>query len=160
MTTAIEELAVQTGLALKQKRLTLTTAESCTGGGLGFWITSIPGSSEWFERGFVTYSDASKLEMLGVNPLTLKEFGAVSEQAAREMAEGALRNSRADVSISVTGIAGPSGGSVEKPIGTVWIAWAKRQAPTTVKGYHFSGDRQKIRLQVIEEALDKLLDML
>lgn len=156
----LEQIAEKTGLALKERGLKLVTAESCTGGGVSFWITSIPGSSAWFERGFVTYSDLSKTEMLGVKPVTLNKFGAVSEQAAREMAEGALRHSRADVSISITGIAGPSGGSVDKPVGSIWIAWAKREAKTVAKCYHFSGNRQKIRLQVIEEALDKVLDIL
>lgn len=159
MTSAIEELAIEVGSELQKQNLKLAAAESCTGGGLCYWVTSVPGSSNWFERGFVTYSDSAKEEMLGVNPLTIKAYGAVSEQTVREMAEGALNRSKANVSLSITGIAGPTGGSPLKPVGTVWIALAKRNSPAQVELHAFSGDRQAIRLQSIEIALKKLLEM-
>ncbi len=136
----------------------LATAESCTGGGLAEVVTSIPGSSAWFERGFVTYSNDAKSEMLGVSAETLRRFGAVSEQCAREMAEGALRHSRADIGVAITGIAGPEGGSADKPVGTVWIAWAGRDRPTVVVLKNFGGDRRAIRAQAVEAALEGLLN--
>lgn len=160
MITAIKKFVLETGQVLKQQGLRLATAESCTGGGLSYWLTSVPGSSDWFERGFVSYSDTSKIEMLEVKPKTLDLFGAVSEQTAREMAEGALHQSDADISIAITGIAGPAGGSPLKPVGTVWIAWAKYGAPTVAEMHLFSGDRQAIRLQTIARALEKLLEIL
>src|SRR6266516_4143909 len=111
MTTAMNELAAALGDALKKREWKLVTAESCTAGGLSYWITSVPGSSVWFDRGFVTYSNVSKEEVLNVNPITLSVFGAVSEQTAREMAQGALQHSQAQVGLSITGIAGPDGGT-------------------------------------------------
>src|SRR3990167_5136864 len=114
----LEPLAKELGTTLKPRGLLLATAESCTGGGLSYWITSVPGSSDWYERGFVTYSNAAKIEMLGVRSATLEKFGAVSEEIAREMALGALAHSKANVSIAVTGIAGPDGGTPDKPVGT------------------------------------------
>src|SRR3990167_3251020 len=119
MTDAIAKLAIATGIALKKHHLTLATAESCTGGGLSYWLTSVPHSSQWFERGFITYSNAAKIELLQVNPATLETFGAVSEPTAREMAEGALKHSQAKLSIAITGTAGPDGGTALKPVGTV-----------------------------------------
>lgn len=160
MTTSLEQLAKAAGDALKKQHLLLTTAESCTGGGLSFWITSIPDSSQWFDRGFVTYSNAAKVEQLGVSPITLETFGAVSEPTVREMAEGALANSEADISIAITGIAGPSGGTPDKPVGTVWIAWARLNSPTQTYVDVFTGDRTEIREKVIEKALSSLLDSL
>jgi nicotinamide-nucleotide amidase len=160
MTIAIEKFVKEIGEELKRRGLTLTTAESCTGGGLSYWLTSIPGSSTWFDRGFVTYSDAAKSDMLGVFTQTLEAFGAVSEQTAREMAQGALHKSRADISVAVTGIAGPDGGSIHKPVGTVWIAWMKRGFPVQSQLHTFSGDRYDIRIQSIETAFKKLLLML
>lgn len=153
----LKEAVLQVSDTLKQLKLKLTTAESCTGGGVSYWLTSVPGSSDWFERGFVTYSNNAKLEMLDVNAQTLAEFGAVSEETVREMAEGALEHSEADVSVAITGIAGPDGGTDEKPVGTVWIAWANRHGQTDCKAYAFTGDRQQIRILSMIEALRHLL---
>lgn len=152
----IENLAIETGKLLKERGLLLATAESCTGGGLSYWLTSVPGSSEWFERGFVTYSNSAKIDMLGVQSETLEQFGAVSEEVANEMADGALNYSPADISIAITGIAGPDGGTLEKPVGTVWLAWSHSMT-TLTKQYHFKGDRQSIRHQAMEQALSVLL---
>jgi nicotinamide-nucleotide amidase len=157
MTEKMEKVAEEIGQLLMQRGLMLTTAESCTGGGLSYVITEVPGSSDWFERGFVTYSNAAKIDMLGVKQATLETFGAVSEQTAREMAEGALSHSQATISIAVTGIAGPTGGSVEKPVGTVWIAWATPSHPTQTVHCLFTGDRRTIRTRTIERALTGLV---
>ncbi len=155
----LEQLAKEVGEKFKSRDLKLVTAESCTGGGLAYVITSIPGSSAWFERGFVTYSNASKEELLGVNPATLAAYGSVSAQVAQEMAEGALRHSQAEVSIALTGIAGPEGGSLEKPIGTVWIACANTRAITQSTHHLFTGDRTFVREHSIEAAL-KILSLI
>jgi nicotinamide-nucleotide amidase len=154
----IEALVEKAGLVLSARQITVVTAESCTGGGLGFCLTSIAGSSAWYERGFTTYSNAAKEELLNVNPDTLEQFGAVSEQTACEMAEGALVNSHADVSIAITGIAGPDGGSKDKPVGTVWIAYAGKNLATKAYVDIFPGDREAVRLSVIQRALEKLID--
>jgi len=151
----IDKLALSLGMELKNRGFLLTTAESCTGGGIGYWITSIPGSSAWYDRGFITYSNAAKMSMLNVSENTLQQFGSVSEQTAREMAEGALRNSDATLSIAVTGIAGPDGGSRLKPVGTVWIAFAAKTQETKAFMQIFSGNRQMIREQTIIAALNK-----
>jgi nicotinamide-nucleotide amidase len=156
MSELLEKLVTVLGQQLKRQGLRLATAESCTGGGLSYWITSVPGSSDWFERGFVTYSNAAKIEMLGVNSDILKKYGAVSAEVAREMAEGVLAHSPADISIAITGIAGPTGGSIEKPVGTVYIAWAKRDDITQTEMAVYSGDRQAIRHQAIQQALEKI----
>ncbi len=156
----IKTLAAETANQLQQQHLTLATAESCTGGGLSYWLTSIPGSSSWFERGYVTYTNAAKIDMLEVNPLTLQEFGAVSKQTVCEMAENAKRKSRTHIAIAITGIAGPSRGIESQPVGTVWIAWAVRDAAPVSEMMIFTGDRQHIRLASIEKALAKLLEML
>lgn len=157
MADSIEQLANQLGAQLKKRALKLVTAESCTGGGLSYGITSIPGSSEWFERGLITYSNLAKMELLGVLKATLHSYGSVSEQTAREMAMGALKNSAADISVAITGIAGPDGGTLDKPVGTVWIAVAGVGKETEAEQFLFTGDRQKIREKSIEEALKKLL---
>lgn len=149
-------LARTIGKLLIQKHLLLTTAESCTGGMVAEVITSIPGSSSWFERGFVTYSNQAKQEMLGVRQSTLEKFGAVSAETAQEMAEGALRHSHAQISIAVTGIAGPDGGSAEKPVGTVWFALAGKNLTTKTVQQLFHGDRQTIREQATEFGLQQL----
>ena len=152
-------LATELGAALKARGLMLVLAESCTGGLASAAITEIPGSSAWFERGFVTYSNEAKMEMLGVTAKTLEKFGAVSEETAREMALGALKNSHANVAISITGIAGPAGGTPEKPIGTVCFAWEfdDKIVSTTKK---ISGNRQQIRHLSVETALRELLKLL
>ncbi len=138
----------------------LVTAESCTGGGLAEILTRIPGSSNWFERGYVTYSNESKQELLSVSLETLEQFGAVSEETAMAMAEGALEKSHADFSVSITGIAGPDGGTEEKPVGTVCFAWCKRNEGGSTTRIHFDGDRIKVREQSCLLAMQGLIDML
>lgn len=155
---SITELVAEIAQLFKKNQLKLAVAESCTGGGLAYELTSIPGSSEWFERGFVTYSNAAKQEMLGVNAATLEQFGAVSEEVAQEMAEGVLKHSQAHISVAITGIAGPDGGTPQKPVGTVWIAWSGDDFPTTAQLYHLMGDRASIRKQAIHLALEGLLN--
>ncbi|NOX28109.1 MAG: CinA family protein [Gammaproteobacteria bacterium] len=137
----------------------LTTAESCTGGGVAQCLTSVSGSSFWFDRGFITYSNEAKQEMLGVSEELLEKHGAVSEQAVVAMARGALAHSRAQASLAVTGIAGPSGGTSEKPVGTVWFAWAL-ETETKTACQVFAGDRQAIRQQSEKFSLQGLLDFL
>jgi len=156
---ALIELAENLGTLFIQRGWTLTTVESCTGGGLAYAITSISGSSDWFERSFVTYSDTAKQEMVDVKTQTLQQYGAVSKQTAIEMAAGGLAHSHATVSLSITGIAGPSGGSVDKPVGTVWIAWVGKQHSMQTQHYVFQGNREAIREQAIREALYSLLQL-
>jgi len=156
----LEQLAQAVGHVLRQRGLTLAIAESCTGGWIAQSITSIEGSSAWFERGFVTYTNVAKRELLGVSATTLARQGAVSEGTVRAMAEGALANSHADVALAVTGIAGPGGGSAEKPVGTVWIAWAGKRLETVGRRYSFSGDRAQVRRQSVAAALSGLIDFL
>ena len=139
--------------------LMLTVAESCTGGGIAKAITSLAGSSRWFDRGFVTYSNLAKTEMLGVPMATLDAYGAVSEQTATLMAEGALANSHAGISVAVTGIAGPEGGSDLKPVGTVCFAWSYQHTTRTTTA-QFAGDREAVREQAILMAIQGLLDLL
>lgn len=160
MTRIIKQLALQLGQHLKKRRLKLATAESCTGGGLAYFITDIPGSSEWFERGFVTYSNASKEDLLDVKTATLDQYGAVSQQVAHEMAEGALANSQAEVAIAITGIAGPDGGSLTKPVGTVWFGWSGNHMNTVTDVRNFAGDRQAVREQAIQFALETLIQFI
>lgn len=135
----------------------LVTAESCTGGWVAQSITAIAGSSAWFDRGFVTYSNAAKQEMLGVPEVTLSRHGAVSEATARAMAQGAIAHSRGDWVIAITGIAGPGGGSPDKPVGTVCFAWAQRDGGCEAQTCCFDGDRQAIREQSVIHALQGLL---
>lgn len=153
----IKELVIHLGSALQQHHWSCATAESCTGGGLAYAITSFPGSSAWFDRGFITYSNQSKQDLLGVTSDTLSLHGSVSEAVAIEMAQGALKHSMAQLAISITGIAGPSGGSVDKPVGTVWIGLAAINSPTTAMTYYFHGDREQIREQTIITALEQLI---
>jgi nicotinamide-nucleotide amidase len=152
-------LARQLGEALKAHGMTLVTAESCTGGGVAQAVTRISGSSAWFDRGFVTYSNTAKEEMLGVSPETLDQHGAVSEQTVREMAEGALQYSRAQVALAVSGIAGPTGGTPEKPVGMVWFAWASGDTVNTVC-HRLPGDRDGIRTRSVQIALQGALNLL
>jgi nicotinamide-nucleotide amidase len=135
----------------------LASAESCTGGLIAAACTSIAGSSDWFERGFVTYSNAAKTEMLGVSPALIAAHGAVSEPVARAMAEGALARSAADLAVAVTGIAGPGGAVPGKPVGTVWLAFARRGAPTLAEGVLLPGDRAAVRAQTVALALQRVL---
>lgn len=156
----VNPFAKKLGELLTQQGALVTTAESCTGGGLSYTITTVPGCSAWFERGFVTYTNRAKIEMLQVSEQTLNAHGAVSEETAKEMAKGALLVSRADYSIAITGIAGPTGGSKEKPVGTVWIACAKRDEFTYASCHHFSGGREEIRADSVQQALKNLLSVL
>lgn len=155
----IIELAARTGRLLQGGGLLLVTAESCTGGGVAQAITEIAGSSEWFERGFVTYSNLSKTEMLGVPAALIAQHGAVSEEVAAAMAEGALASSHAHIALSTTGIAGPGGGVPGKPVGTVCFGWAVRHRTFTER-LVYAGDRQAVRQQSIERALQGLLRFL
>jgi nicotinamide-nucleotide amidase len=155
----IDDMAERAGSLLLDHRLFLVTAESCTGGALAEIITRIPGSSHWFERGFVTYSNDAKQEMLQVPPETLDRCGAVSEETALAMAEGALANSHAHVSVAITGIAGPEGGTPEKPVGTVCIAWTGREMAPRVVCTVFQGDRLEVRHQSCLLALQGLIDV-
>ena len=156
----IEKLARRVGRRLKSAGATLATAESCTGGWAAQAVTSIAGSSGWFERGFVTYSNAAKRELLGVRRSTLSRHGAVSEQTAREMARGALRGSRADIALAVTGIAGPGGGSADKPVGTVCFAWARKAREVRSETLRFRGGRTSVRRQSVVRALEGVLEVL
>lgn len=148
------------GAALKARGLTLALAESCTGGMVAQYITSVAGSSAWFDRGFITYSNASKVEMLGVSNQTLEQFGAVSEQTAAEMALGALKHSHAHIAGSITGIAGPDGGTPEKPVGMVCFAWVGQNFSTKTATQNFKGSRDNIRLQAANFLMAHLLTAL
>ena len=141
------QLSEQVGRALEAQGATVSTAESCTGGWIAKVLTDIAGSSAWFERGFVTYSNAAKIDMLDVSSKTLEKFGAVSEQTAAEMAIGALINSEAQIAGSITGIAGPDGGSPEKPVGTVCFAWTGKNLPVSTCTHWFEGNRESVRKQ-------------
>jgi len=154
------DMAERLGRALLGRGLRLATAESCTGGGLAYAITAIAGSSKWFERGFITYSNEAKQEMLSVPHDTLSKFGAVSEPTAASMAIGALVHTPADIAVSITGIAGPDGGTPDKPVGTVCFGWSRRGGDTRTARIVFQGDRARVREQSILAALQGLLDML
>jgi nicotinamide-nucleotide amidase len=138
----------------------LATAESCTGGWIAEVVTAIAGSSQWFERGFVTYSNDAKRELLGVQAATLAHYGAVSEATVREMAEGALARSRAQVAVAVSGVAGPGGGRLDRPVGTVCLGWAAAGAATRTLSMQFAGDREAVRRQAVAAALQGILDLL
>ncbi len=140
----------------RQAKLRIATAESCTGGMVAARLTDIPGSSDVVERGFVTYSNEAKTEMLGVATALIGQYGAVSAQVARAMAEGALVHARADVAVSITGIAGPGGATPGKPVGLVYLAIARRASETKVERQHFAGDRQAVRAAAAERALELL----
>ena len=157
---ALIKLSMQLGQALKEKNLTLALAESCTGGLASAAITDIAGSSAWFDRGFVTYTNAAKQSMLNVSEKTLIQYGAVSEKTAEEMAIGALKNSLADIAGSITGIAGPTGGSIDKPVGTVCFAYALKNGYVRTTTKHFTGDRQQIRHQSVIQLLNGLIDLI
>lgn len=146
--TRLEYIAAE----LTARRQTTTCAESCTGGLLAATLTSIPGSSAFFERSYVTYSDHAKQQMLNVNADTLRHYGAVSEETVREMALGALIAAKSDYALSISGIAGPDGGTADKPVGTVWFGFATKQR-IWAKQYHFEGDRQSVRSQAVQYAL-------
>jgi len=145
--------------ALRGKNLTVATAESCTGGMIAASLTDVAGSSKVFERGFVTYSNEAKTELLGVPAAMIAEHGAVSEPVARAMAQGALAHSYADVAVAITGIAGPGGGTAEKPVGLVYIGAARRGSATTVERHVFGGDRADVRQATVQRALELLLSL-
>lgn len=153
----IYELAVQAGQCLAQRGWMLVTAESCTGGWVGQAVTAVSGSSAWYERGYITYSNTAKCEMLGVQQAILDRHGAVSPQTAQEMAIGALNRSHAQISVSITGIAGPDGGTATKPIGMVCFAWAARGGLVQQETRYFTGNREAIRRQAVATALQGIL---
>jgi len=156
----LELLAGRIGARLKKRSLKLATAESCTGGWIAQAVTSVSGSSEWFDRGFVTYSNEAKKELLGVRERTLSRHGAVSRETAKEMAAGALARSRAQVSIAVTGVAGPAGGTNAKPVGTVCFAWSRKRGAMESVTRRFRGGRDRVRRQSVVFALKGLLERL
>ena len=150
-------LAEALGARLRARRWMLVTAESCTGGWIAKTVTDIAGSSEWFDCGLAAYSYEAKQALLGVRPETLEHHGAVSRETALEMVSGALVHSGATVAVAVTGIAGPTGGTPDKPVGTVWIAWKRRGGYATAEVFHFDGDREAVRRRTVEAALQGLM---
>lgn len=157
----LTELSIAVGRELKSRGLLLVTAESCTGGWVGQEITAIAGSSDYYDRGFITYSNTAKRELLGVTEGTLNRFGAVSEETARAMASGALGHSPAHVALSITGVAGPGGGSPDKPVGTVCFGWAvKGRGEAQSARRVFPGDREAVRRQAVQFALEGVLERL
>jgi len=159
MSNEIHDMAIKLGEALVGHHWQLSTAESCTGGLVAGAVTEIAGSSAWFDRGFVTYSNEAKVEMLGVSPLTLHAHGAVSEATVREMLAGALAKSVAHVAVAISGIAGPGGGTPEKPVGTVCFGWQRRGYPAECITRHFSGDRTAVREAAVRLSLEGLLGL-
>jgi nicotinamide-nucleotide amidase len=155
----VNELARKVGEALKAKGAKLVTAESCTGGWVAMALTAVAGSSDWFERGYVTYSNAAKREDLGVAEATLARHGAVSEQTAREMAAGALKKGGGQVALAITGVAGPTGGTPAKPVGTVCFAWTDGSKMVS-ETKRFDGDRERVRRQSVERSLQGILELL
>jgi len=145
---------------LRKRGWFCATAESCTGGGVAHVLTAVAGSSEWFERGFVVYSNSAKHELLGVSTQMISRYGAVSEPVAQAMAEGTLRASRAATAVAITGIAGPAGGTAEKPVGTVVFAWAAAFGQTRVETRHFPGDRSEIRARSVRHAIEGWIEFL
>ncbi len=154
----LRQLSIAVGNKLKARGAWVTCAESCTGGWVAKALTDIAGSSAYFDRGFVTYSNAAKHDLLGVDETTLANYGAVSEAVVREMALGALRAANADHAVAISGIAGPDGGSADKPVGTVWFAFATREGRVVAHKQLFSGDRDTVRLQAAVFALQTLFD--
>jgi len=163
----LAELAEQVAGMLKTTDVHLVTAESCTGGWLAKLMTDVVGSSHWFERGFVTYSNESKQEMLGVSPSIIEEQGAVSEATVRAMAQGALEKSHAQLSVAISGIAGPGGATPDKPVGTVWFSWGFRKTSSTpeavyINSHHclFDGDREAVRRQAVAHAMQVMQELI
>ena len=156
----MDMLAAHIGALLKSHGLMLATAESCTGGGVAQAITEVAGSSAWFERGFITYSNLSKQQMLGVRKATIRQHGAVSEMTVREMVAGALQHSAAQVALSVSGIAGPDGGTADKPVGTVWFAWGIKNGETRAQLHRLGGNRAEVRAQAVSIALQGMVNLL
>lgn len=160
MDSGLESLARQVGEALQLRNMRLATAESCTGGWVSKEITGVAGSSAWFDCGFVTYSDESKQRLLGVAAQTLKTHGAVSEATVLEMVIGTLAHSHADIALSISGIAGPGGGTPEKPVGSVCFGWALRNGDKHCSSAQFGGDRDAVRAQAVAHALQGILTLL
>jgi len=160
MTERLDKLAGDLGQRLEAAGLMLATAESCTGGWVSKVVTDIPGSSAWFDWGFVTYGNPAKQELLGVSTAAIADHGAVSEEVAQEMAQGALEHSRADVAVAITGIAGPASGTEDKPVGTVCFAWAFKGRIPLSQRVQFAGNREEVRHQSVRLALERLLDLL
>src|SRR3990167_6502095 len=156
----MDVLAAQVGGLLKSHGLMLATAECCTGGGVAYAITDVAGSAAWFERGFINYSNLGKQQMLGVSEATLIQHGAVSEAVVREMVVGALANSAAQLALAVSGIAGPEGGTPDKPVGTVWFAWGIKHGATHAQRHQIDGNRAAVRAQAVRIALQGVLDLL
>ncbi|MCK7593298.1 CinA family protein [Pseudomarimonas salicorniae] len=156
----LAELAGRLGEALRAQHLMLVTAESCTGGWIAKTVTDIAGCSDWFDCGLAAYSYEAKQALLGVRPETLMEHGAVSRETVLEMVSGALVHSGASISVAVTGIAGPSGGTDDKPVGTVWIGWKRRGGYPRAEVFHFGGDREAVRRQTVAAAINGLLKSL
>jgi len=160
VTKRLDKLAEEVGQRLQAAGLVLATAESCTGGWLSKVVTDIPGSSIWFDRGFVTYGNPAKQELLGVSAAAIADHGAVSEEVAREMAQGALAHSQAGVAVATTGIAGPAGGTEDKPVGTVCFAWVRVGRTPLSRRVRFAGNREEVRHQSVRLALEYLLELL
>ncbi|HEX7815717.1 CinA family protein [Dyella sp.] len=156
----LNRLAREVAAAVQLRRIMAVTAESCTGGWIAKTLTDLPGSSAWFDAGVVTYSYEAKQALLGVHPRTLERTGAVSEETSLEMVSGALSRFGAGIAVAVTGIAGPSGGTPDKPVGTVWIAWKVRGGDPRAQMFHFPGDREAVRRQTVAAALVGMLHML
>ncbi len=153
-------LAKRLGECMVARKITLAAAESCTGGWVAKVITDLPGSSAWFDSSVVSYSNEAKRSLLGVSAATLEEFGAVSGEAVLEMCDGVFEHTNADVALSISGIAGPEGGSADKPVGLVWMCWGKRDKSTYAFPFRFEGEREAVRSQAIEKALTSLLELL
>jgi len=160
MTKRLDKFAGDLGQRLEAAGLMLATAESCTGGWVSKVVTDIPGSSAWFDRGFVTYGNPAKQELLGVSAAAIADYGAVSEEVAREMAQGALEHSRAGVAVAITGIAGPAGGTEDKPVGTVCFAWVRKGWMPFSQRVQFAGNREEVRHQSVRLVLERLLELL
>ena len=156
----LKDLAEELGACMKDKGVKLASAESCTGGWIAKIITDIPGSSEWFTGSVVCYSNESKVSLLGVRENTLTEFGAVSGDTVMEMVDGLFAHTDADVAVGVSGIAGPDGGTEDKPVGLVWLSWGKRGKSVYAKPFNFEGDREEVRKKSIAQSLNNLLDLL
>lgn len=154
----LQHLIHQVAAWLQARRLTLVTAESCTGGWIAKLATDVAGSSSWFDCGMVAYSYEAKQALLGVRPQTLEQLGAVSRECVIEMVSGALIHSGANIAVAVTGIAGPGGGSHDKPVGTVWIGWKRRGGYARAEVFHFDGDRDAVRRQTVQAALTGLME--
>lgn len=154
---SLRSLAEQAGTALLARQLRVATAESCTGGWVAKCLTDVPGSSRWFERGYVTYSNEAKAQAIGVAPEVIATFGAVSRPVVEQMAAGALHASGAQLAVAITGVAGPDGGSIEKPVGLVWFALASPSSSGIAQQHQFAGDREAIRRAAVATALRMVL---